>query len=304
MFTIGGQERVVGLQLPVQARSSYFVAEWEHSAGPTEMARVAVAADEAGFTYVGVCDHVALPEAVAGSMGYHWVDPIATLGWLAAQTRQVRLLTHVYVLPYRHPRLAAKQFATLDDLSGGRVICGVGAGHVEAEFDLLDVDFAGRGAAMDRGVTELADALANEVVDGFGALPRPVQSPRPPIWLAGSSAPAIRRAARLGDGWLPQGPATSQAVELLSAELERHGRSAEPFAVGTITPFLYVGEPSWDLPDDTLSGSPQELGERLGASLPVGVNQIQVRFRARSADELCDQVSAFGDGALAALATR
>lgn len=304
MFTIGPNQRVVGLQLPVQARSTYFVADWERTAGPHEMAAVAKTADAAGYAYVGVCDHVALPEAVADSMGYHWVDPIATLGWLAAQTTEVRLLTHVYVLPYRHPRLAAKQFATLDDLSGGRAICGVGAGHVEAEFDLLDVDFAGRGAAMDHGVTELAEVLANEVVDGFGALPRPVQTPRPPIWLAGSSAPAIRRAARLGDGWLPQGPATPEAVTLLTAERERHGRGGEPFAVGTITPFLYVGEPSWEVPSDTLSGSPDDLAERLVALIPQGVNQIQVRFRARHVDEMCEQVAAFGHGVLPALATK
>lgn len=303
MFTIGSDRRVVGLQLPVQARSTYFVAEWERTAGPTEMAAVAKAADDSGFGYVGVCDHVALPEAVADSMGYHWVDPIATLGWLAAQTTNVRLLTHVYVLPYRHPRLAAKQFATLDDLSGGRVICGVGAGHVEAEFDLLGVEFAGRGADMDAGVTELAELLANEVVDGFGALPRPVQTPRPPIWLAGSSAPAIRRAARLGDGWLPQGPATIEALALLTAERERLGRDGEPFAVGTITPFLYVGDASWDLPADTVHGSAQQVAEQLAALVPAAVNQIQVRFRARDVNEMCDQVTAFGEGVLEALTT-
>lgn len=189
------------MQLPIQAQSTYFVADWERSASPADMATVAQACDDAGFAYVAVCDHVALPEAVAGTMGYHWVDPVATLAWLAAQTTNVHLLSHVYVLAYRHPLMAAKQFSTIDHLSGGRVICGIGAGHVEAEFDLLGADFAGRGPALDVGVPLLARALANEVVDGFGSLPRPVQSPRPPIWLAGSSAPAIRRAA----DWLMAG---------------------------------------------------------------------------------------------------
>jgi alkanesulfonate monooxygenase SsuD/methylene tetrahydromethanopterin reductase-like flavin-dependent oxidoreductase (luciferase family) len=179
----------------------------------------------------------------------------------------------------------------------------VGAGHVEAEFDLLGVEFAGRGADMDAGVTELAELLANEVVDGFGALPRPVQTPRPPIWLAGSSAPAIRRAARLGDGWLPQGPATIEALALLTAERERLGRDGEPFAVGTITPFLYVGDASWDLPADTVHGSAQQVAEQLAALVPEAVNQIQVRFRARDVNEMCDQVTAFGEGVLEALTT-
>ena len=303
MFEIPAGTRVVGLQLPVQARSTYFVADWEHDAGPAEMAQVARACDEAGFAYVGVCDHVALPAAVAGSMGYHWVDPIATLGWLAAQTQRVHLLTHVYVLPYRHPLVAAKQFATLDDLSGGRVVCGLGAGHVEAEFDHLGVDFAGRGKAMDDGVALLAEALANEVVDGFGALPRPVQRPRPPIWLAGSSAPAIRRAARLGDGWLPQGPAMAANVDALAVERERAGTGDRPFAVGTITTFLHVGTPAWDVPDATISGGAAEVADRLLDELPDGVNQVQVRFRARSADELCDQVAAFAANVMPAITT-
>jgi probable F420-dependent oxidoreductase len=296
MFTVPAGKRIVGMQLPVQARSTYFVADWEHSAGPDDMAAVARACDDAGFAYVGVCDHVALPEAVADSMGFHWVDPMSTLGWLAALTTNVNLLTHIYVLPYRHPLVAAKQFATLDYLSGGRAICGLGAGHVQAEFDHLGVDFSSRGQAMDDSVPRLIDALSNEVVDGFGATPRPVQQPRPPVWLAGSSLAAARRAARLGDGWLPQGPATADIVAELVAERERCGRADEPMAIGTITPFLYVGQPSWDVPDDTVVGEPAQLAEKLLADSPAGVNQFQVRFRARGASELCDQIAAFADG--------
>jgi probable F420-dependent oxidoreductase len=301
MFSVPPGQRVVGMQLPVQARSTYFVADWERAAGPTEMATVARACDDAGFAYIGVCDHVALPEAVADSMGFHWVDPIATLGWLAAQTTRTHLLTHVYVLPYRHPLLAAKQFATLDDLSGGRAICGIGAGHVEPEFDRLGVPFASRGRSLDEGVPLLARALSDEVVDGFGAQPRPAQRPRPPIWLAGSSAPAIRRAARLGDGWLPQGPASPEHVAALLAEREACGRGDEPLAVGTITPFLHVGEASWDLPADTLSGPPDVLAAAVLERTPAGVNQLQVRFRARDCEELCDQIAAFADGVLPAV---
>lgn len=301
MFTVAPGSRVVGMQLPVQAQSTYFVSEWERTAGPAELAQVAQACDAAGFAYVGVCDHVALPEDVSGSMGFHWVDPVSTLGWLAALTTRVHLLTHIYVLPYRHPLIAAKQFATLDHLSDGRMICGVGAGHVEAEFNHLGVDFAGRGRAMDTGVPALIDALTHEVVDGFGATPRPVQQPRPPVWLAGSSPVAVRRAARLADGWLPQGPATSATVEALVEERERCGRGGEAMVVGTITPFLYVGTPGWDVPGDTLVAGPQEMAERLVSDNPAAVNQFQVRFRARSAGELCDQIAAFGEGVLGPL---
>jgi alkanesulfonate monooxygenase SsuD/methylene tetrahydromethanopterin reductase-like flavin-dependent oxidoreductase (luciferase family) len=293
MYSIPSGTRVYGMQLPIQAQSTYFVADWERTAGPVELARVAKACDQAGFAYVGVCDHVTLPEAVASSMGTFWADPIATLGWLAAQTEQVMLLTHVYVLPYRHPLMAAKQFATLDYLSNGRAICGVGAGHVEAEFNHLGVDFAGRGKAVDHGVTTLAEALASEFVDGFGARPRPAQDGRPPIWVAGSSNVAIRRAARLADGWLPQGPSNADMVAMLLDERERHGGA--PLAIGHITPFLYIGDPTWEVGDATLSGSAQSIAERILAGTADDVNQLQVRFKARSCDELCEQIALFAN---------
>ena len=114
MIEIPHGARVFGMQLPIQAQSNYFVSEWERTAGPTELARVTKTADDNGFHYVGVCDHVALPDSVVGGMGTHWAEPISTLSWLAALTTRVGLLTHVYVLPYRHPLVAAKQFANLD----------------------------------------------------------------------------------------------------------------------------------------------------------------------------------------------
>ncbi|CAB4888302.1 unannotated protein [freshwater metagenome] len=293
MIEIPQGARVFGMQLPIQAQSNYFVSEWERAAGPAEMARIAQTADHHGFFYVGVCDHVALPESVVGGMGTHWAEPISTLSWLAAHTTRVGLLTHVYVLPYRHPLMAAKQFANLDYLSGGRALIGVGAGHVQAEFEQLGVDFSRRGKVLDDAIPVLAAALESEFVDGFGSRPRPVQSPRPPIWVAGSSAPAIKRAARFGDGWLPQGPATAEMVAALQAGREVAGRSDTPMMIGHITPFLHIGSASWDIGEGTISGSPTAIAEQILAGTPAGVNQLQVRFKSRSCDELCDQMAAF-----------
>ena len=293
MYSIAAGTRVFGIQLPIQAQSNYFVAEWERTAGPAEMARIARTCDNAGYAYIGVCDHVSLPEAVVGGMGTHWVDPVSTLGWLAAQTTRVMLLTHVYVLPYRHPLIAAKQFATIDHLSGGRMICGVGAGHVEAEFEHLGFDFHRRGRTVDASLPVLADVLSSEFVVGFGARPRPVQQPRPPIWVAGSSPAAIRRAGRLADGWLPQGPSNAAMVEMLYEARATAGVTDRPMAIGHITPFLHVGDPSWDVGEGTLSGSPQTIAERILVGTAAGVNQLQVRFKARSCDELCDQLESF-----------
>jgi len=293
MFTIAAGTRAFGLQLPVQAQSTYFVADWERAAGPAEMSRIAKLCDEHGYAYVAICDHVTIPEAFASSMGTQWVDPIATLGWVAAQTERVMLLTHVYVLPFREPDIAAKQFATLDYLSDGRVICGIGVGHVEAEFKRLGVDHHRRGAITSERLPLLINALENEFVDGMGARPRPIQTPRPPVWVGGSSTAAIQRAARFGDGWIPQGPADDEMVAMPQRERDEAGRADLPYAIGHIVPWLYAGTPAWDVGAGTITGSPDEVAAGILASSPDAVNQLQVRFRSRSADELADQVVAF-----------
>jgi probable F420-dependent oxidoreductase len=286
---------VFGMQLPVQAQSTYFVEEWERDAGPHELASVARAADENGFFYVAVCDHIAIPRGRADAMGTTWYDTIATLGWLAAITTRTRLLSHVYVAAYRHPLQTAKAFATLDALSDGRAIVGVGAGHVAEEFELLGLDFDERGKRTDAALDELAAALADEWAAGdFGQRPRPVQQPRPPIWIGGSSKAALRRAAERGDGWLPQGT-TKRDMPAAIAYLREHRSRAttEPIDVGAIAPFLYVGEPTWDTGTHTLHGSTRRLADYLADYAQMGVGQVQVRFRSRNVDELCDQIRAF-----------
>lgn len=287
-----------GIQLPIQAQSNIFVQPWERTASPDDLAAIARTADETGFGYLAVCDHVAIPERLAPAMGTVWYDQIATLGWLAAITSRTHLLSHVHVLTYRHPAISAHAFATLDHLSGGRVVIGVGAGHVPEEFTLLDADFSRRGAILDERIGELATRLEHEFVDGFGASPRPVQQPRPPIWVGGSSPAAIRRAALLGDGWLPQGPPAGgmrQAIETIHALRDQHGRSA-PFTVGGLTRFLFVGAPLPDdagTPGEVLAGSAEQIAEVLRGHYAIGVTDLQVRFAARNLGEYLDQLRAF-----------
>jgi len=283
---------VFGIQLPVQAQSTYFVEQWELGAGPAEVAAVAQAADRAGFFYVGVCDHVAIPDELAPRMSAVWWDTIATLGWLAGLTTQTRLLSSVFNLTYRHPLVSAKSFATLDFLSHGRALIGVGAGHVEKEFAALGVDFASRGRQLDEGLEVLDEALRTGVVDGMELQPRAVQQPRPPIWVGGSAPAAIRRAARLADGWLPQGT----PLDLMpgSVDIYRKERGDETGDIGAISEWLYVGEPEWDVNRPCVSGSPEQLADNLNRWAAVGVNHLQVRFPSRGVDELIDQVTAFG----------
>jgi probable F420-dependent oxidoreductase len=297
---------VFGIQLPIQSQSTIYCEDWETSSGPAEMARIARQADESGFFYVAVCDHTFIPQRLAKAMGTTWYDTIATLGWLAGITSRVRLMSHVYIATLRHPLRAAKEFATLDLLSGGRVIIGVGAGHVLEEFAVLGPEFEERGRALDESIEAIAAALVDEfpVLPGprwpardLGIAPRPVQSPRPPIWVGGSSRPALRRAATHGDGWLPQ---TAKRSELKTqvAELVRfreEHRGGAPIAVGALAGTFHVGDASWELPKGTVSGSPERIAEDLSEVTGLGVSHLQLRFPSRSVDEMCDQMAAFGE---------
>lgn len=287
---------VYGIQLPTVALSTMVAAPWEHDAGVTDLVRAAQTADRSGFFYVCVCDHVAIPRELAGAMSTTWFNPVATLGFLAGQTERVRLLTNVYVAPYRHPLDTAKAFATLDALSGGRVILGVGAGHVAGEFDALGVDFADRGLLLDAAIDGILAAWSDEYVGDVGLRPRPVQQPRPPIWVGGSSKPALRRVAERGDGWIPQGTPRAQMpdqIAYLRAHRDRVRPDADP-ELGVITEAYYVGDPGVEVPRGTITGSPDRIVESLREYAEMGVRHLQLRLWSRSIDELCDQMDAFG----------
>ena len=300
----------IGMQLPIQSQSTVYAESWESHAGATELAAIARAADAAGFFYIAVCDHVAIPSDKAPAMGTEWWDTVATLGWLAGITDQVRLLSHVYVPVYRHPLQVAKAFATLDVVSNGRIIMGVGAGHVEGEFEVLGVPFAERGKLLDESIDALRAAFAEDwpTLPGprwpaadLGQHPRPIQEDGPPIWVGGSSPAAIRRAAQRGDGWLPQGPVTAEIVAKIHELRDAAGRH-DPFDLGALIGPTYVGEPDWDLGEPALTGSPDKLAHVLKKFAGLGVGQVQIRLRSRSAAELVDQIGRFGADVIPQLA--
>ena len=293
-----------GIQLPIQAQSTLSAEGWEQHAGLDELTSVATVAESAGFAYVAVCDHVAVPKDEAPTTSTTWWDCIATLSYLAAVTHRVRLLSHVYVLPFRHPLAAAKQWMTLDALSGGRAVLGVGAGHLDGEFDALGIDHADRGALLDEAIDAVRAAFAGEFSSHegdhwswaeVGQSPRPVQD-RLPIWVGGSSPAALRRAAERGDGWLASGPpegGLSAGIARLRELRERAGRADEPFTVGALSGPLYVGEPRWDI-GRAVHGSPEQIASFLRVLAGLGVDQIQVAFRSRDVHELYDQLRVFG----------
>jgi len=297
---------VYGVQLPVQALSVRTALPWERESGTVDdLVRVARACDDAGFFYVAVCHHVAIPREPAEMMGTQWFDPVPTLGYLAAVTTRTRLLTNVYVVAYQHPLQTAKAFMTLDALSQGRVILGVGAGHVEGEFDALGVPFAERGRVTDEAIDAIDVALREEwprhagdrwKFADVGQAPRPVQRPRPPIWVGGSGKPALRRVAARGDGWIPQGTPRKQLPADI-AFIREHRDRVRPMArpdIGYITEYVYVGDPGWEIPKYSVSGSPQRLVDSFNELGAIGVSHLQLRFAARDVSEQCDQIAAFG----------
>ena len=288
------------LQLPVQAQSTMFVEPWEATAGRDAIIAVARAADESGFHAIAACEHVAVPPHRAEAMGRTWADPVAVLSLCAGVTERVQLMTYVYVLALRHPLMAAKALSTLDWLSNGRLIVGVGAGHVEEEFTALGVDFATRGTRLSQSIEALRECFTSDLpaLDApFTSAPMfvyPKAVRTPPILVAGSTPAAVKRAAKYGDGWLAQGPATPDLLSTLAQARAEANRADEPFEVGHIAGFVHVGEPTWDVGAHVLSGSPQHIADTLTQRMPDGATMCQVMFRSRSASELADQVRLFG----------
>jgi len=176
------------------------------------VATTARAAERAGFDSVSVTDHPFPQDEWMRSGGHHALDPFVALSFAAAATSRIRLLTFIYVLTYRNPFLSAKSVASLDVLSGGRLVFGVAAGYLEPEFEALGVAFEERDDLADEALRAMKLAWSEEgvhlegrhfVARGHTALPRPVQKPHPPIWVGGNSKRAIRRAVELADGWMP-----------------------------------------------------------------------------------------------------
>jgi probable F420-dependent oxidoreductase len=318
---IGDASPVWGIQLPIQSQSSLYVQSWERTATIDDLAAIAVAADDAGAFYIGVCDHTAIPDRLVEAMGSVWYDTVATLGWLAGLTTKTRLLSHVLILAERHPLRAAKELATLDLLSKGRLIVGIGAGHVVEEFGQLGGPdaFGSRGRDTDEATSALALCLSEEApsfegerwtFDGMHVAPRPVQSPRPPLWIGGSSMPALRRTAAFGDGWLPQGTRRADLAGQIATlrALREERRPGCPLEVGTIVEPLYVTEaegddPGWDVPGYVTVGGPERIAAFCQELVDMGVDHLQISFRVRSAAEQAEQLARFG-GLVAPLLSR
>ena len=296
-----------GIQLPIQTLTRTLVDPWEDTATVDDLVAITTAADRAGFGFVGVCDHIAIPDNdYAARMTTTWYDTVATLSYLAAHTEHTRLLSVVWIAAYRHPLQTAKAFGTLDHLSKGRAILGVGAGHVEAEFDALGIDFATRGAQLDETLEAVRGAFADTYVShegehfsyaDVGVAPQPVQDELP-IWIGGAGKPAWRRTGRIGDGYIPMGLPKEEypaAIEVMRESAEAAGRPADvPLDIGYMTPWGYIlGDPPDDIGMHWLQGGVEGLAADIRAARELGCNVMHLKFRARDASEYIDSLAAF-----------
>jgi probable F420-dependent oxidoreductase len=190
-------------------------------------------AEEAGFDALFVSDHLCIPPDQTEGSGGRYLDVVATFAFIAGATEKIRLDVSVLVVPYRPAVLTAKQVATIQELSGERMILGIGVGWMKSEFDALGADIRKRGAITDETLSVMHHLFSADVPGGYGGpfvkfpsfvfLPRPK---RPPIWIGGNGAAAMNRVLKFGDGWHPMLPAAElkPKVEELQARARAAGR--------------------------------------------------------------------------------
>ena len=282
------------------------------------VAETARAAERAGFDAVAVTDHPFPHDEWMRSGGHHALDPFVALSFAAAATASIRLLTFIYVLPYRNPFLSAKAAASLDVLSGGRFVFGLAAGYLEPEFAALGVPFDERDDLADEAIRAMKAAWSGEgvhfegrhfVARGHTALPRPLQQPHPPIWVGGNSKRAIRRAVLLGDGWMPifnpaahAGRRRTPAIESAADVRARLAYAAEVARASGRTRPLEVAITARGLGSFGTAAFDQAAFVADVAELrAAGVTYLNVNLPAASRAEHVERIARFGDQVLARL---
>src|SRR5216683_4994305 len=274
----------VGIHLPHIGRK----------AGPEAIRRAAIQAEELGFADAWTSEHIIIPKGAPYPPSALFYDPVLTLTWSAAFTKRIGLGTSVLVLPMRHPLPLAKELATLQNLSEGRLILGAGVGWLEDEFDALGVPFRERGRRMDEGIAMMRAVWSDDPVSfAAKAIPAVIEDmrmlPKPekpiPIWIGGTSEPALKRALKL-DGWHGSRCTPEQAAPIV-----RRLRAARPdlgFAVS-----LRYG---WDGRDAAA------LRTRLEGYTAIGLEHVLIEPAERElADWLAavERIARAGEGMLA-----
>lgn len=271
------------------------VPQWGEAATRDGVLAVARAAEDAGLASVWVADHVVHPHSsltaypyrakgLPWSAGDGFLDGLTTLAVIAGATSRIRIGTSVFILPMRGPLEVTKTVATLDVLSGGRVILGIGAGWWQEEFDALGATFAKRGARMDEQLEIMRKLWRDGSLEHHGdhysfdelsCRPLPLQTGGPPVWIGGMGATGQKRAARCGDGWhavSSDASALREGYGQVRALAAEYGR--DPDAVGLST--------SAGLPPDR-----ERAVSRLVALAGAGVDHVVLNIAATTVAETC-----------------
>jgi len=277
------------------------------TASASENIDIAVKAQGLGFDSVWVSDHIVMPEKHRGMFSEVFYEPFTLLSYISAVTTTISLGTSVIILPYRNPVVIAKQIATLDVLSGGRVIFGVGPGWMKEEFETLGVPLKSRGRMTDeyiKAIRELWNSDSPEFEGEFCSYsdikfePKPLQNPHPPILIAGSSEFAIKRAALLGDGWQPTWVSpedVERGLSTINIIANEAGRDLEGFVYSVRNRVKlfntiaqkeeYIAGQSSDTPYSML-GTVDEITEYVSSYRELGVSHIVFDPVTDSVDEV------------------
>jgi probable F420-dependent oxidoreductase len=313
---------LIGLDMPIRGPL----------ATPEIMTRIAVEAEAMGYGYVVLGDHIVMPSNIRarypysvsgelplpGRAGRH--EQLTTIAYLAAKTSRLRFVTGIMVVPHRPAMLAAKMLATIDILSAGRLTVACGAGWLAEEFEALGLPpFAERGLVTDEYLAVFRELWTKDAPSFHGRYvqfkdidfaPKPVQKPHPPLWIGGEGGAAVRRAARVGDGWYPIGTNPSHPLDTLDlyrAAVERLRRMATDAGRGPTSVSLGYycaqhgasGEPTPRTGERKLFvGSPAEIASDLRAFAGLGVACVDFRLGAPTADEMIANMRRFREDVL------
>jgi probable F420-dependent oxidoreductase len=291
-------------------RFGVWVPNCRHLATPEIIRGTAVHAEQLGYHSVWVSDHVVVPRANVGNFGRAVFDPLVTLGVVAGATSRVLLGTTVLIVPYRNAVVTAKMISSLDALSGGRVVLGIGAGWLATESAMLGVPFAERGAMTDEYLEAMRELWTKREPSFAGKYtqfsevifePKPVQQPHPPIWVGGHSPAALRRTARFGAAWHPinRPPDELRAGRQEFRRLcEAHQRADVPaLTLRNDVRILQAGEraPVSTHAGRVLAGDPDALSDQIGELADCGVEHLVLEFLAADGPDLERQIALFAE---------
>jgi probable F420-dependent oxidoreductase len=282
----------LGLVTPIVNLNPRFEAPaWERDGTMDDVVVVAEEAERLGYGWVSCPEHIAIPDEVASVRGGRYWDPLVTLSYVAASTSTIGLLTHVLVLGYHHPLEIVKRYGTLDVASGGRVILGLGVGSLAAEFDLLGVEFDGRGDRADDALRALRASFgqprpryrgSHYRYAGLFVEPSGVDR-HVSLWIGGRTRRSLRRALALGDGWIPFGLSHAALAAMLGDDATATTLAGRAGAFDLILAPEPVLDPA---------GDPQGTAATVRAYAGLGATGLSLRFRHRSRSHYLEQLAA------------